>query len=162
MEYESITKNELIEKIKENRKILEDLIANIPQEDMYTPVEGDWTVKDILSHIIAWEQNMIRWIDITLSGGSPGDFPETRETLDALNEAQYQRDKENDLTEVISNFSSSYAQSLTLAENVNEEEINDTDSFAWRNGRPLWYIIAANTYWHYEEHFELFEKWNIE
>jgi hypothetical protein len=159
--YESISKKDLIGKIKENRTILESLISNIPESDMSTPVEGDWTVKDIFSHIIAWEQNMIRWMNITLAGGAPDDFPETREAVDALNEFQFQRDKGNDLDDVLSHLSTSYAQSLSFAEKVDEFAINDADVFAWREGRPLWYIIAANTYWHYEEHFELFQKWNV-
>ncbi len=160
MEYESISKDELLKNIKEYRSKLEDLIANIPQGELSTSVEGDWTVKDIFSHIIAWEQNMIRWVEITLAGGAPEDFPETREAVDALNEFQYQRDKGKDLSGVLSAFSSSYDQSLRIAEKVDEKAINDPDTFVWREGRPLWYVIAANTYWHYEEHFELFEKWN--
>ena len=156
---ENISKIDLLKNIKENRGILEELLAKIPKEDMLNTVEGDWTIKDILSHIIAWEQNMIRWMTITLKGGTPEDFPESREAVDSLNEFQYQRDKEKDLEEVLSEFPASFQAALALAENVDENVINDPELFAWGAGRPIWFIIAANTYWHYQEHIEIFEKW---
>lgn len=155
---ENISKTDLIKNINENRAILEGLLAEIPKEDMLDIVDAGWSIKDILSHIIAWEQNMVRWITITLEGGTPGDFPETRKAVDSLNEFQYQRDKEKGLEEVISEFSISFRAVLALAENMDEKVINDPNLFAWRIGRPIWFIIAANMYWHYQEHFEIFKK----
>jgi hypothetical protein len=35
----------------------------------------------------------------------------------------------------------------------------DPDRFPTRKGSPLWYMVAANTWWHYEEHDEDIKKW---
>jgi hypothetical protein len=154
----TITKVDLLKQIKENRAKLEDLISNVLQEDIFKPIEGKWSTKDIMSHIISWEQNMIRWMDITLAGGAPDDFPVTRDEVEPLNEFQYQREKDKTLDVVLKEFQDSYKQALSYAEGLDEKIINDPDLFEWRKGDAIWYLVSANTHWHYEEHFELFEN----
>ncbi len=157
----TIIKVELIKNIKENRAKLEKLLTKVPKEDMLKTVNNNWSVKDILSHVISWEQNMIRWIKITLEGGSPEDFPVGREAVDSLNELQYQREKESNINDVLKRFSSSYVEALSIAEALDEKTLNDPDLFEWRKGDAIWFIVAANTYWHYEEHFDIFDQWEI-
>lgn len=154
MDVESIKKQDLIAKIIQTRGELEDLIQSIPEEKMEQPLTEGWSVKDILSHIIAWENNMVGWVGLTLAGGAPENFPDSNQKVDALNEFQFQRDKGKALKEVLEEFPVSYKQALNTAQGLSEEFLNEVNSIDWRQGIPIWYLVASNTYWHYEDHFE--------
>jgi hypothetical protein len=40
-----------------------------------------------------------------------------------------------------------------------EADLFDGSRFAWRQGDPIWHMIAANTWWHYREHREQIRSW---
>jgi hypothetical protein len=42
---------------------------------------------------------------------------------------------------------------------LSEAELTDPQHFAWREGDPLWHMVAANTWWHYKEHRETISAW---
>lgn len=130
-------------------------------EYLESGVDGRLTVKDLLAHIVEWEQRMIQWINESLAGivprrPAPGmDW----EDLDRLNELIYLANKDRELDDVLTASGESYSQSLDLIQNLTDEDLFDGNRFAWRKGDPLWHMVAANTWWHYMEHREQVEAW---
>ena len=124
-------------------------------------LEGNRSMKDVLAHITAWEQRMIQWLNESAAGRVPqGPAPGmTWDDLDALNEQTYLEDKDKTLAEVMSASVTSYTQSLKAVQETTDQDLFDGSRFAWRNGDPLWHMIAANTWWHYDEHREQIETW---
>ena len=51
---------------------------------------------------------------------------------------------------------------MRIAAETPDAVLFDAEHFAWREGRPLWFMVAANTYWHYAEHREHLEQWLAE
>jgi hypothetical protein len=52
------TKTDLLTEIRTQRRHLENNLAGLTPAEMCQPgVCGDWSVKDVLAHLTAWEQN---------------------------------------------------------------------------------------------------------
>ena len=159
---EDLTKPKILDLIKAERKLLEDQLEGLTEEQLLQPtLEGGWSIKDIMAHIITWERLMVQWLDATMRGEIPQMLPAglTWDDLDIWNERTFSENKELPLPEVISNFHSSYRIAFETAEGLSEEDLINPDRFEWREGKPLSIIVAANTYWHYTEHREQIHNW---
>jgi hypothetical protein len=156
---EQISRSELLEAIRTEHNRLEVTLAQLDEAQMIRPgVVGDWSVKDILAHIVAWEQRMVRWVGEALQGKLPAD-PDNWDQVHALNAQIYQENRDRSLADVLEEFPRSYQEALHVAETTGEKDLLDPGRFAWREGKPLWKVVAANTCWHYREHDESIRAW---
>lgn len=159
---EDMTKSKLLVEIQFERERLEKTLAKISEAQKLVPgVMEAWTVKDLLAHITVWEQRMLRWLEQTVRDEVPEMLPPgmTWDDLDQWNEQTYQKHRHRDLDEVLADFELSYPQALSAVQDISEEDLIDPDRYAWRDGRPLWEMVAANTSWHYKEHEETITTW---
>jgi len=159
---EQMTKEHLIELTRSERGLLEHVLADIPDDQMAEPgVEGDWSIKDILVHIAVWERRMVRWLAETLRGEIPQQLPSgmTWDDLDQMNEQTYLENRDKPLAEVLSEFHRSYRAALKAVEAVPEADLLEPDRFAWRKGKPLWEMVAANMHRHCGEHRKSIWAW---
>jgi len=159
---EQITKTRMLELIRSERASLESVLKQLSDEQMTRPgLEGDRSVKDILAHITDWERRMVGWVEESLRGETPQrpapgmDWDD----LDGLNEQIYVANKDRPLNAVLSDFRAAHQQSLKTVEALSEEDLLDPQRFAWRNGDPMWHMVAANTWEHYKEHAEQIGDW---
>jgi hypothetical protein len=156
------TRQELLKILVIERMWWEALVGTLSDEQCLEPgVDGRFSVKDLVAHITAWEQRMIQWINESFAGIVP-QRPATGmtwEDLDRLNEMTYLENQGRDLVEVMSASDESYSQSLNVIQNMTDEDLFNGSRFAWREGDPLWHMVAANTWWHYKEHREQVEAW---
>jgi hypothetical protein len=108
---EQISKSELLNVIRSEHKRLEETLAQLSEDPMTQPgVAGEWSVKDILVHITAWEKRMVRWVGETLRGEVP-ETPApgmTWDDLDKLNEQTYLENRNKPLGQVLADFHQSY------------------------------------------------------
>jgi hypothetical protein len=154
---ENLTKSELLQRIRDERRALEKNLARLTHTQMLFPgVMGEWTVKDALAHISAWERSMLTWTANLLSGKVPG-TPEPLD-VDRFNAAIYAQVKDKPLGEVLEEFRESYRAALALAESLTEAQLQTKYTNTWPHG-PLWLGVAANMNFHYKEHREDLEKW---
>jgi hypothetical protein len=161
LEFGEITRDELLEGILKERKLLEEILATIKHEDYLEPIfEGDWTIKDMLAHIVAWEQRMITWVGQAAEGILP-DMPASDQEVELLNTQSYHQDKDLLLEEVLQAFEHSYPQALSTAENTPEEVLFTKNLLEGREN-PFWITVGANTSWHYKEHREALEQYLAE
>ncbi|KPK88298.1 MAG: hypothetical protein AMJ88_19240 [Anaerolineae bacterium SM23_ 63] len=120
------TKETLLHAIREARAGLEKKFSTLSPEQMIWPGSMDhWSVKDILAHLVDWEQRLISWYQAGLRGEVP-EIPApgmSWRDLPALNQQGYERHRDETLDEVMENFIGSYQETLRLIEGMNEEEI---------------------------------------
>ena len=65
------TREELLKETYDERARLDALIKTIPGDIFESKkVTGEWTAKDVISHLIAWEQMVILWVKSGYEGKS--------------------------------------------------------------------------------------------
>ncbi len=156
------TKSELLEKVKAKRLELEEVIKSIPSSRLAEPgVENNWSVKDILAHISRWEQMMCEWIRDLQAGITPNRPPPGTpwEDLDQINAGIFEENRHKSLSSVQAEFDSSYTDTLRFVESIPEEDLFEPGRFEWTNGNPVWYLVGANTFWHYDDHISSLRNW---
>lgn len=153
-------KAELLEWVVDGRATLVHLVSQIPRQHMLAPgVEADWSIKDILAHITSWELKMCEVFAEVQAGQAPSNWPATNEAVDALNAEFTRANKDKPLDQVLQEFETSYPQALAAVEAMPEAVLFDPDRFTWRQGRPLWWLVAGNMFGHYGEHIPALEAW---
>lgn len=158
LEFEISDRKELLDQILAERKLFEETLARVDQTEYLKAIfDGNWSIKDVLAHIVAWEQRMISWVGQAARGVLPN-IPLDDDTINALNDQSYHQDKDLPLAQVIQAYERSYKQALTFAENTPEEVLFTKNLLEGREN-PYWITIAANTCWHYQEHREALEQY---
>lgn len=154
---ETLTKSELLQHIRDERYALEKALAHLTHTQMLLPnTMGEWTVKDALAHISAWERYMLAWAGSLLCGEMPA-TPDPW-NVEQINAGIYARVKDKPLNEVLEEFRESYHAALAFAENLTEAQLQTKITHTWPMG-PLWLGVAANMNFHYKEHREDLERW---
>lgn len=159
---EIASKQEMLDLIHSEWDALKAMLDPVgPGRMIRSGVESSWSVKDILAHISAWEKLMIQWLeeslrDETPQRPSPG---ESWDDLDHFNEQLYQDNKDKKLDDVLQEFAEVHQKAVNIIEAMEESDLLDPDRFAWREGDPIWHLVAGNTWLHYEEHREVISSW---
>jgi hypothetical protein len=151
-----MSKSKLLEELQNGYGLFKKLLAELDDQQMEQPgVVGKWSVKDTVAHIMVHEQRMIQWVTERLRGEYPAAFQPydmPAEELDKLNEQIYQENLKRPLEDVLHSLDTTHAEAVRLVETSTEADLLDPDCFHLQGGEPLWEAVAANTFWHYEEH----------
>jgi len=146
-------KAELLDSTRSERGKLENKLSGLsPEELVYPGSMGEWSVKDILQHLVDWEQRWIGWYE----AGKRGESVVTPEVgynwrqMGELNEKYRQKYKERPLDDVLVDFNASYEQILDMIEKIPEEEMLTLGIYSWTGKLPLIAWISGNTCEHYQ------------
>jgi hypothetical protein len=149
------SKAALIAEITQERANLEAVLTHVSEAQMVEPaVINGWTIKDLLAHIVTWEQLLDSWLWAAITGGIPAEpVPPDDEAVNRLNAASYQANKDRLLADILADFHRSYQEVRQRVESfVTDQNLLDPLPADWSRGSPVWITIAANTYLHYQEH----------
>jgi hypothetical protein len=110
-----------------------------------------WSAKDILSHLVDWEQRGLRWYRAGLKGEvpKPPDENYNWRQLPALNHEIYLKHKDLSLAEVRKNFDQSFAEMVAAIDEMTEEELFSPHYYEWTGNGLLRDYVDANTASHY-------------
>ncbi len=154
-----MTKQELIERIETEWTRLQAALDGLTEEQMHTPgVVGEWSIKDILAHITAWQSRLITAMFKAERGFTPYTTDEGA-TVDQLNEKWYREMKDRPFEQVWDDLDSSYHQLLKRVETWPDDDLFNPKRFKWMKGDPFERNIAGDSYEHYAEHTVQIEAW---
>jgi hypothetical protein len=149
-------KIELLSDIDKEWAKIERICAGLSEEEMIAPgVQGEWSVKDILCHISAWEKYFLDRLGYVMSGKHPL-YPvmTSWDDVHRFNAQVYVDNKDRPLSSVIIEFRSLYRGVMTVLESLDEEMLNKPYSYDFPDdGLTVLQLIRANTVEHYREHF---------
>ena len=96
-----------VPRVRDERRRLEANLAQINSADMVIPgVCGEWTVKDIIAHIMEWEAMFFPWYEASLRGETP-EVPApglTWKDLGVVNQRIYQKHCDRPLEDILADF----------------------------------------------------------
>ena len=156
------TRAHLIDEIKTERKRLEANLAGLSDADMLQPgVCGDWSVKDILAHLVDWEWLFLGWY----AAGRRGETPKTPapdlnwKQLDILNQRLYDHHRDESLDDVRAAFTASYRGFLATVRAIPDEDLFTPGRFAWTTHWRLVDFVRGNSSSHYLWAKTLIRRW---
>jgi len=143
------TKSQIIEAAQAERAALEKLLTTLTPDQMTQPnIIGEWAIKDFLSHLIEWEQMVVKWYEAGVQGKIPAVPSEEYNwgQLPQLNHAIYLKHRDRSLADVQKDFKSSYKKIMKLIESIPEKELFTRGQYTWtRNNLLSAYFVSATS-----------------
>jgi hypothetical protein len=146
----AMNRTALVTTIAAGRARLEAVLAGFDDAAMLDRVDGDWTRKDVLAHLGAWERRIVEHL-ATLRAGSA---PDGSVATDELNDRFFEASRDVSLDAVRASEDAAYRGLLAAIDDASDEELFDGGHFAWTEGDPLAEWFRGNSDEHFDEHLE--------
>jgi hypothetical protein len=149
-----LRKKDLLSEIQRERSALDETIALLStrQMTMAGVTRGGWSVKDILAHLVEWQQMNLDWYAAGLRGEKPA-MPApgfTLRELPRLNEMIHRKHHRRSLPAVLRDYRSYHERIVELIEAVSDADLVTLRRFSWTG--PSWTLsdyLRAGTAAHY-------------
>jgi hypothetical protein len=149
-----LSKVRLLEEIQRERTALNETLTLLSKRQMTEPgvTHGGWSVKDILSHLIEWQQMNLDWYAAGVRGERPA-MPANGYTwreLPRLNETIYRKHHRRSLQSVLRDYELYHQRMVQLVESLPNADLVTLQRFPWTG--PSWTLsdyLRANTAAHY-------------
>ena len=159
-----LPKAELLQEIAVERDKLDALLAQLTPRQMTRAgaTAAGWSVKDILGHLIAWQQMNLAWHEAGLRGETPAipapglGWKDIRE----LNDRIYRKHRRRSLKAVLADYHEFHDAMLKLIDEVPDRDFATVGRFTWTG--PTWTLsdyVRANTASHYRWACKHIRKW---
>ena len=146
----AMDRRELLGAIETGRARLEEALTRYPDGAMLERIDEEWTRKDVVAHVEAWERRVVDLAESLHAGAIPTGHTET----DELNARFYADNRDRSLEDVRSGERAAYAAMIAEIARLSDEELFDGSHFAWTEGDPLAAWFRGNGDEHYDEHLE--------
>lgn len=159
-----LPKPELLQEIRVERSKLDALLEQLTPRQMTCAgaTLAGWSVKDILGHLIGWQQMNLDWYAAGLRGETP-EVPApglTWKDIRKLNDRIYRKHHRRSLKAVLADYDSFHKKMLELIEKIPDGDFLAVGRFSWTG--PTWTLsdyIRANTASHYRWACKHIRKW---
>ena len=170
------TREELLDRVQRAHQAIDRLAGGLLEEELSAPgPDGDWSIKDHLAHIVAWQQRLLAYVEgrplrevVDLDSSALDELQayvqsHDHEAMDRVNELIRRRYELFGGGEVLRDFRDTYANLFAAVERVSEEDLNRARFAANPSAEPLespWSdpAIAGDSYEHDEEHLEYIQR----
>lgn len=146
------SKQDLRAAIERERGKLDAVLETVTPERMVEPgVVGEWSVKDVLAHLYAWEQMALGWYRTGLRGEVP-EVPAPGykwNQTPQLNRAIFEKHRDRPLDEVLADHDASRREILGVIESLSDEDLFTPGRFAWTRKNTLGAYFVSATSSHY-------------
>jgi hypothetical protein len=149
-----LPREELLREIERERAALDATLARLTPRQMTKPgvTPGGWSVKDILSHLVAWQQMNLDWYAAGLRGEKPA-MPApgfTLRELPRLNQMIFRKHHRRSLKAVLADYHVYHERVVALIRTLPDADLVTLHRFSWTG--PSWTLsdyLRASTAAHY-------------
>lgn len=145
----------LIQLLDLSRSFQRQLIADLdPIERDAQGTWEDWSIKDELAHVIAWQMNSLARIAALIHAEPVPDFSDT----ETINQAIYRTNRDRTLAEIAVEGDQAHADFVALIQSLSEEGLIQSAPFSGQEPRSLAAQIMNNGFEHpvvhYADHYQ--------
>ena len=147
------SKAQLLQFTAENYTALQAELAKLtPEEIVDGGTVGEWSVKDVLAHLMAWQQMVLAWYAAGKRGESPVTPSEkyTWREIPALNQEIYETYRDTPLETITADFEASHREILAAVEGMTNDELFTPKVYAWTKTTTLGSYFTSATSSHYD------------
>ena len=149
-----LRKRELLREIRIERAALDSALALLTPRQMTTAgvTRGGWSVKDILAHLVEWQQMNLDWYAAGVRGEKPA-MPApgfTLRELPRLNEMIRRKHQHRSLRSVMRDYREYHDRVMALISGLRDADLVTLGRFSWTG--PSWTLsdyLRASTAAHY-------------
>lgn len=152
-------KQTLVEQIKGAHSKLDAAVDGLTYEQMSLPgVESDWSVRDVLAHILFWEQRALFLLKSARDGYTKTD-DRWIGNVDDLNATNHVSNKNRPVQDVIDEERTVFSTLLRILDATTEETLFARGLFSWVRGHSLASVVAGETFEHILDHIDALNRW---
>jgi hypothetical protein len=146
------SKDDLLAAIDKERGALEAFLETLTPKQMIEPgVVGEWSVKDVLAHLVEWEQMCLGWYRAGLRGETPAlPAPGFKwNQTPQLNQQIYEKHRDRSLDEVLEQFHASHREILEVIQGLSNEDLFTAGRYVWTKKNTMGTYFVSATSSHY-------------
>ncbi len=154
-------KEHILAALREQFDSWEELLASLSESEITAPhFDFDWSIKDVIAHLWAWQQISVSRMEGGLQDREP-EIPkwilslgeDWEENADRVNALTYETNHEKPWSEIHQSWKTGFLRFLELGNLISERDLLDGDKYPWLKGYSLAFILVAS-YDHHQEHLE--------
>jgi len=157
--------NKILVMVRQELDRWEELLASFSQQEVVAPRSPSiWSIKDVVAHLMAWQQVSIARLEAGRRGDQPvlpawlsGEDPDSEEYLEQFNRAIYEGHRQEPWEQVHQEWRDGFLSLLELAAEIPEADLLDANKFPWLAGYPLLAVLEG-TLGHHREHYEALQS----
>lgn len=161
-----MTKAALLQTLRAHRDRWDALLDSVGADRMLEPgVTGRWSVKDVISHVTAYERWLVDWLTAAAQHKFPQPSPLDDADIQRRNERVYQLSRALPLHEVTRDARATFGALLKSVEQLPEEYVTDPKAAEWFM-TPYWGSVKTVpeavmnlSAEHYAQHAPAIERW---
>lgn len=146
------SKHDLLAAIDKERGALDTYLGTLSPEEMIGPgIVGDWSVKDVLAHLVEWEQMCLGWYRAGMKDEVPPlPAPGYKwNQTPALNEMIYEKYCEWELADVLERFHRSHSEILGVINDLSDDQLFTRSVYGWTGKNTMGTYFVSATSSHY-------------
>ena len=147
------SKQQLLDEIVKEKAILEVALNSVDKTKLgVTGACGEWSIKDIICHLTEWQEMVLSWYEIGLTGETP-EVPGKGykwSQLPELNNEIYKKYKDISWEEAQQLFHKSEERIMLLVNTIDEEKMLKPALQPWMNNNTLIAYFGSCTSSHYK------------
>jgi hypothetical protein len=161
---EHLSKAELLDRLQTEHARLTQVISQLTEAQLTQPgIIGTWSVKDMLPHIMHWEQFALGELEPAMRGERPpasdAGGAQEDESDDAVNARVVAQYRDVALSDVQAAFERSFQRVVAVVEALDETDFTAESPIARMLGESVVDCLGNNTYEHYAEHSAMIRDW---
>lgn len=154
-------KGHILAAMREQFNRWQDLLTRLDEQQIIAPrFDHDWSIKDVVAHLWAWQQISIARMEAAALDREPH-FPpwvaalpsDWEENAGQTNAWIYQTYHEKPWDEIYRNWREGFLRLLQSGQPIPEKDLLDGSRYPWLSGHPLAFVLIAS-YDHHQEHLE--------
>jgi uncharacterized protein (TIGR03083 family) len=154
-------RDELLAVLETARARLDAALDGLDPDELTVPGPvGEWSVKDLLAHITAWDVDLLTNLGKFKRGQKPGRTAWDSDGIQAQNTAWHAELKDRPLERVVADFDSVHEQLLRQVRGLTDAELEAPAD--WLQGRPLFQYFVDHVVTHENEHAAELARWRTE
>ncbi|MBM3137848.1 MAG: DinB family protein [Chloroflexi bacterium] len=142
-----MSKEKIMFKLEERWQEFLHSFEMLSESQMTRPArDGGWSIKDILVHVRAWEDEALKYLPTIIEGQRLPRYKDLYGGINAFNAMTHNANKDLALKTVLANLQETHQRLLVYLQLIPNEHFASGTRFLRR--------LAADTYNHYPEHTE--------